>query len=89
MGVTPQALLDRPRLKPEEQYWMNAFFDVSSSRPTGESPGPIPMSEYYAYFQTYYIDSVEDREAHLRVLKRLDNVYLRGVQEELKRKSKT
>lgn len=47
------------------------------------------MSEYYAYFQTYYIDSVEDRETHLRVLKRLDSVYLKGMHEELKRKSKT
>ena len=68
---------------------MEAFFDVSSSRQAGESPGPIPMTEYYAYFKAYYIDSIEDRETHLRILKRLDNIYLQAMQEELKRKSKT
>lgn len=75
MGVTPQALLDKPVTRPEDDYYLRIFYDLSGSRQLGEVPGAIPLSEYSAYCTLWDITESAEKERLVSVVRRLDSEY--------------
>jgi hypothetical protein len=79
-GPKPQALQDRPVLTAHQAYFKRIFGELQDSRPPAQGGVvPIPMSEYLAYFQAFYIDSVLERELILRYVKAMDATFVRLV----------
>ena len=69
---------------------MSAFRELTDSRPyTQAQPIPIPLSEILAYCQMYYIESLLERERLVKVVRILDNTYLKVSSEQRQADSKT
>lgn len=62
------------------------FLELSGSRPSGDSIGPIPQSEYLAWFLTYKVDGLDERARHQRMVSAIDRVFVEYT--EKKRKAK-
>lgn len=76
-GVTPKALLDKPKLGFAEQWYFDVFFDLSGSRRS--SMGglmPIPYSELVGYCQYYEITELEEKALLAKYLRAMDLEYL-------------
>lgn len=81
--VEPAPLRERPKMGMFEQYYLNAFYVLSSSRSIGMAAGPIPVSEILIYGQ-YLRD--DDPDAFLHIIQRMDSEYLKLESEESKRR---
>lgn len=76
-GVVPDALLKRPGLPAPLVYYIRAFYDISRGRQmTMGGAGPIALSEILAYMQIHEIEGLQERAAFMRLMLRLDTVYL-------------
>lgn len=76
-GITPVALLNRPRLQPKDVPFRDAFYALSNSRPASMGgAGAIPVSEVLAYLQLVGIVSVAARSKYLRLVQAMDQVFL-------------
>jgi len=85
-GETPKALQDRPKLNRWVAEYYKAFAVLSDSRSILQGGvGPIPLSEIFAYFQMFEITDLEERERFTTMVKALDRVYIKHVNEKLKR----
>lgn len=82
-GHTPEALERRPELPPQLAYYLDVFYTLSRGRSISGmgTPGPIPLSEFAAFFEIYDIRSQAQRDWLLRLLSKLDGVYLKHVSE--------
>lgn len=79
-GHDPEALKNKPRLRPWVADCYAAFQMLSNSRPVGMGGvGPIPISEMLAYFETFEIHDPEERETYITMIQALDSVYLAHV----------
>jgi len=47
--------------------------------------GPVPLSEMLAYMQMFEINDLDEREHFTKMVKALDRVYVKHVNEKLKR----
>lgn len=45
----------------------------------GRTPQPIQQSEILSYFETFYIESLWERETLQRVIRQMDAAYLREM----------
>ena len=79
-GNKPTALQRRPQLKTQDKYYIDCFWELSSSRGAGESFGPIPISEYEAYWRAFGVTGIEERYRFWKVLSKLDHLYVSHVQ---------
>lgn len=52
-GLTPQALIDEPKLYGYSTEVANAYNFLASRRTVGMAPNPIQLSEILAYIQVY------------------------------------
>lgn len=87
-NTVPRALLDRPPLNPRNRHLLEAFYEVSAGRSIGEVPQPLRVSELLAYCQLTGVADSEERERLLRVMQRLDGVYLRHAVERQRAESR-
>jgi hypothetical protein len=80
-GTLPPALENRPELEPELEPYFEAFALLSPSRPLHMGgAGAIPVAEIKAYLDIEAIADPDDRRAHLRRLRAMDETYLAWAQ---------
>lgn len=85
-GKTPDALLTRPKLHPWVEWYYEAFWLVDAGRPVYQgSIGRIPLTEISAYFQVFDVGETESRKLFIKTIRALDSVYVRIVNERIKR----
>lgn len=64
---------------------VEAFNILSASRPvTMNGPGPIPLSEVYAYCQMFGIDDPDERHDLVMLLQAADAGWLEQVRKDVK-----
>lgn len=76
MGMKmPEKIKNAPELRLGLQLFMNAFMDLSASRPSGFGLSPIPWDAIYMYCVRGEMDEeqIEDTLYHVQ---RLDTAYL-------------
>lgn len=78
-GVTPKALLSRPRLSPAYRHLLEAFYEVSSGREVGEFPQAITAGEILHYCTLMGVTGLDERESLFRAIRSLDAAYLTHV----------
>jgi len=85
-GVEPQALKDRPTLRPELAYYQEVFEELSESRhySAAGTPLPIPVSEIVSYCELFRVDSLVEREELFRAVRVLDRQFVKQITEQLK-----
>lgn len=81
-GIKPAALTRRPKLKTQDRYYLESFWELSRSRGAGESFGHIPISEYEAYWRAFRIDPVWEREKFFRLVSKLDESFVAYTHEQ-------
>lgn len=88
--MAPPPLLRRPKLKAGDQDYLDAFYSCSHSRQSSGMGGanPILLSEVGAYLSLVGIDTRDERLKYLRIIQRLDTVYLTEAAERAKAKTK-
>lgn len=84
-GKKPAALARRPKLKEEDAFYYRSFLELSRSRGSGEAFGPIPMSEYLAYFELWGINSLKERDSFMRRVLPLDQEFVDLINEKRKK----
>jgi hypothetical protein len=73
--------LNRGFIKPEDiepdiyglEFYMDAFAELSTSRPSGLGVSPIPFTAIAEYFRIY---ELKDFDEFAAIIRRLDNVFL-------------
>lgn len=73
----PEGYLDRPEVQPESAFVWDAFWSLSSDRPTGMSTGPIPFSAVDRFAQRYGIDDLDEFDGFRSIIRAIDAEYLR------------
>jgi hypothetical protein len=77
-GVTPKALLDRPRIAQHDRYYLDVYYDLAAGRGYNQA-GIQPLSVEAI---TTYMDLVDDRRYRLfQAVRSLDAAYLKHVME--------
>ena len=72
----PEWYLEEPQLLPGDQFYLSAFHELSTTRATGFSIGPIPWDKIVDYAELAGLD--EDlRVDFQQVIRVLDNAYLK------------
>jgi hypothetical protein len=75
-GLEPPAqFYERPEIFPYNQFYWEAFWDLSTERQIGMAAGPIPRSAIIAYAQEYDIVG-DDFDLFYRMLRTMDGHYL-------------
>lgn len=73
---------NRPRLKPEDVPYYDAFSSLNASRQAGVAgTEPIPVSEVLAYLHLVGIASPDARSKYLRLIQKMDATYKAFVAE--------
>lgn len=86
-GKAPPPLLSRPRLQKGDFDYLSAWQLLDEGRPSGMAgPGAISISEIEAYCNLMGIASRNERLKYLRLIRRLDRVYLETWAEKHKNK---
>jgi len=87
-GITAGPMKNRPRLKPEDVVYYNAFQTCNISRPAGAvGYCAIPISEILSYLQLVGIALREERVKYLHLIQELDRIALDHWAEEAKKAS--
>lgn len=83
----PEVLKNPPELLPGLDFYLSAFYTLSSCRSVGMGLGPIPWTAVMNYGTLYCSteESFEDLQYHVR---HLDEIYLNWVNESSKAKEK-
>lgn len=81
-GRLPQWYLDAPMLRPGDEFYLQAFFELSTERSFGMGAiGPIPWSRIIDYGQRAGLDK-QMQDVLVRVLRTLDEEYLKWQREQ-------
>jgi hypothetical protein len=84
-GITPQALLDQPRLEGYLLNYWSIFIEISNDRARSESgPSPISSLEILAYFELWGVKEPEIRRDLRDFIKRADAIWLSNAREIMK-----
>lgn len=80
MGVTPKALLERPRILEHDRYYLDIYYDLGASRRYNQAGiQPIPVADIAAYLDIICVELPEDRYRIFKAVRRLDGAYLKHV----------
>lgn len=82
----PEWFLERPLLLEGEQFYLEAFWELSTERAIGWSIGPIPWRAIRSYGYDAKLDD-DVLRVFCRVIRELDEVYLKWQREEQGRKT--
>jgi hypothetical protein len=79
----PRRIRDAPQLDIGLELYYQAFWDLTTCRPSGYSVGPIPWSSIKEYSELCELDpeQVEDLFVFIRIM---DNAYLDWVERKAK-----
>ena len=84
-GITPKALESRPKLRQDLLPYLEAFYAVSAARQYSQAGvQPVMVSEVLAYLQCIGETSPTRREKYLRLIQKMDAVFLVDVFEKSK-----
>lgn len=88
--MVPPPILRRPKLKKGDQTYLDAYYACDHGRQAVAMGGvnPIPVSEIRHYTDMAGIDCPDERLKYLRIIQRLDSVYIGHVVEKLKAQNK-
>lgn len=88
--MVPPPLLRKPKLKQGDQTYLNAYYACDHGRQSVAMGGvnPIPVAEVRHYTDMAGIDCPGERLKYLRIIQRLDSVYIEHVTEKLKAQNK-
>lgn len=79
-GIPTPALDNRPVLRRDCVEYYDAFHDLSAGRTFGYGvANPIQVSEIEAYLRLLGVESREERLKYLRLVRKLDGVYLQHL----------
>jgi len=81
-GVKPPSwYLEEPHLLPGCEFYLRAFWDLSTERQIGNTTGPIPVSQIRAYAARYQLE--EQATKHLEeIIRTTDRAYLKWAAEQ-------
>ena len=79
----PQWYLDEPEVNPLDFWFIEAFWDLTSTRQLGEVPGPISWIVVQQWSDVHLLDP-ETASTLQRVIREMDNVYLDWTMKALK-----
>lgn len=79
----PQAWQNKPEVESRNEWYMQAFGELSTCRMIGFDTGPIPWSSVMEYARS---ENIEDTSSFLCIMRTMDSSYLKYVSE--KRESK-
>lgn len=84
-GVVPEALANRPRPTEWTAEYYAGFMLIIDSRSTGMGGvGSVPLSEVVALLDVLQVDDQDDRELWARMMRVLDNVYVKHYSDKQK-----
>lgn len=75
---------DEPPLFPGDEFYLQSFWDLSTCRAIGMSPGPIPWTAIVEYARYKQLDSGM-LGPFVDIMRRLDAVYLEDTSREMDR----
>lgn len=81
----PDWYLDQPEIVPGDEFYLSAFYELSTTRDTGFGSGPIPWQHILAYSNSSGFED-DVRDAFIRIIRAMDRSYLAWVSEEDERK---
>lgn len=88
MGTSlPEWFLSQPILLPGEEFYLNAFMDLSGDRSVGMGPGPIPWTVMVKYAQFKGIDE-DFIDYFTRILRIIDSRYIEWQNAESEKRAK-
>ena len=73
-----------PELLPGEDFYMKAFFDLSTCREVGNAIGPIPWNIIIEYAKHSGLDR-DTTSCFVQIIRQMDSEYLDIQQNEMKR----
>ena len=71
----PDWFLEEPPLLPGDQFYLDAFWDLSTCRPVGMSEGPIPWTSIVEYWRMSGLDD-DTMELFVGVIRAMDAEYM-------------
>lgn len=74
-------------MQPGDEWYIHAFWELSTTRAVGFAPGPVPWHHVVDYAERAGLDEGMIAVA-VRVIRKLDYVYLDWSRKEQERKSK-
>jgi len=78
-GITlPVPWLERPHIEGRDEWYMEAFCDLSTCRAIGMDVGPIPWTAIVQYVEQ---EQIEDGLAFKWVIRAMDGAYLGHVKD--------
>ena len=80
----PAWFLDEPEVEPGEEFFIGAFFELSSCRQIGMGLGPIPWSAIVEYADRVRL-AADVRRMFVDVMRLLDGFFLEDAEERAKR----
>lgn len=80
----PEWYQDEPQLWPGDEFYLRAFYELSTCRGVGMSAGPIPwnIAVMYAQYQGLDADSIQP---FIDIIRKLDAVYLDDAAAEMEK----
>jgi hypothetical protein len=84
-GKLPAWFLNEPETVPGDEFYIKAFFHLSSTRDFGFSMGPIPWTAILRYGEYYGLDRLR-MDAFFRIIRSLDEFYTEHLKEEQKKR---
>lgn len=86
-GVPVQAIKNKPILPKRLSQYMEAFLDLSGSRPQVMfGVGRIPISELKYYLDLIGIEDDDDKRVYLKFIQAFDEVYIENALKKTEKK---
>ena len=83
----PDWYLEEPEIRDNDDFYLNAFNDLSTTRQIGMSVGPIPWDRVLQYAAWSGLDD-ENTEYFVGVIREMDSAWMEWSAEEMKKKSR-
>jgi len=81
-GMTPKALLDRPRIVQYDRYYLDTYYDLAAARCYNQAGiQPIPVVDIVAYMNLVGVAESSERYRIFQAVRSLDAAYLKHVME--------
>lgn len=86
--MTPSGLASRPEVEPDDLRYLDAFRALDRSRAGGHG-GPLPLSiqEVHAFLLLVGEGRADERLKFLRMMQRMDDVFLKHAQAKMEAES--
>jgi len=86
-GLSPPAWFDdAPDILPGHEFFLKAFWELSTERQIGFAIGPIPVSRVRTYAAQNGLDE-QSTELLVHVVRSMDGAYLKWVADERRKKA--